>query len=78
MTGGAVQCDLSFHKRNDILGQRKAKLAPAEKTRHRLVPIHEGVEYDLLLLKNHPDPGGGKIELVACTTRRRWRQSVLY
>jgi hypothetical protein len=48
---------------------RMEKLAPAEKTRHRRVPMREWAE-DNRLLNGYP--GGGKVELVACTGRR-WR-----
>jgi hypothetical protein len=52
------------------LNQRKSKLAPAEETRRRRVLTRQGVEDDPLLLKNHLDPGRGKVDLVACTAMK--------
>jgi hypothetical protein len=71
LTGGAVKYDLSSHKQNNLLDQRKAKRASAEETRHRRVLMRQVVEDDPLLLKNHPDPGGGKVDLVACTATKK-------
>jgi hypothetical protein len=33
--------------------------------------MRQEVENDPLLLKNHPDPGGGKIDLVVCTAKKK-------
>jgi hypothetical protein len=32
--------------------------------------MHEGAEDDLLLLNNHPDHGGVKVDLVVCTANK--------
>jgi hypothetical protein len=34
-------------------------------------PMHDGVKDDPRLLKGHPGPGGGKVDLVACTAKTK-------
>jgi hypothetical protein len=42
-----------------------------EMARQRRVLMREGVEGDLLFLNKSPDPGGRKVDLVACTAKKK-------